>query len=250
MNKSFFVALSVSLLICVCSCKKGNSAAGTAAESMDGVEEVEKGQPGVGSNMKRKAVPVMHDFYSITSIGSIDIVYTQGEKTSIDVEGDPGLLDLVKAEVDCGVLTISLETQANPNLSHYDGRYGVTAYITCPDLYIVALCRSGRFRSEGAWKTDKNVNFAAYSTGSFDVKELECKSFRMESSGEDKSRFGMIAAAFVYFYFRGAAEYKVGVNTPSFMADLAVGTVLEATGHADHHVINGTSMGKFVNNLR
>lgn len=249
MNKRAALLITLCLLIFVCACKKQNSSASHSTESSSNastsVSQVKK-----KGSVKKIAVPVMQDFYSITSIGSIDIVFTQGDKPSIDVEGDSTLLPFLKTGIDSGVLSISLENQANPNISHYEGRYDITAYITCPNLYIVALCRSGCFKSVGKWETEENVNFAAYSTGSFDVENLKCKTFRMESRGEDKSTFGMITSDLVYFFFRGPAQYKVGVNTPALAADLAPGTVLEVSGHADHLSIAGTEKGSFVNNLK
>lgn len=251
MNKSrLIVALSLTLILPVCSCKKGNTTKATSEESA--VTEVNSGttKSGDTSNVKKVAIPVMSDFYSITSIGSIDVVYTQGEKASIDVEGDSSLLALVNANIDSGVLTISLESQANPNLSHYEGKYGVTAYVSSPELHIVALCRTGNFRSLGKWVTEHDVDFAAYDTGTFDVEDLKCKNFRMESHGKDNSNFGMITSDLVYFFFRGPSKYHVGVNTPSLAADLASGTVFEVTGHADYHSIKGTGAGTFVNKMR
>jgi hypothetical protein len=214
MNKKFLTT-SILLLTLFCSCN--NSPNPTQQESK--TEEQKNSGTAQPQNHKTtkpqsckavRHVPLAADFQNIISIGGVNIVYTQGSDCNIDLEGDSVLLSHVSVDIESGVLTLQVKSDSNKDINRYESNYGITAYITTPTLECVSLCESGNFTCEGKWKTDK-IHIGCMSTGRFDVNEIECESFKYESSDFDKSVFHSIKAqnAAIYGYRRCYGTFHI-----------------------------------------
>ena len=187
MNKKF-LTISILLVTLFCSC---NQSPKTAQRKGENTEAKATARTVKQERVKRIHVPIAADFQNIISIGGVNIIYTQGSNYNIELEGDSALLGHVRVDIESNVLTLNVKADSNKDINRYESNYGITAYITTPDLQCVSLCESGNFTCEGKWESPK-IHIGCMSTGRFDVNEIECETFKYESSDFDKSHFKSI----------------------------------------------------------
>lgn len=197
MNKKF-LAISLLLLTLFAGCNNRQKPAQQTPQA-------DKQQNSTTARPQRRIiarhVPIAADFQNIISIGGVNIVYTQGAECSIELEGDSVLLNHVSVDIESSVLTLQVKSDSNKDINRYESNFGITAYITTPGLQCVSLCESGNFTCKGTWKSPK-IHIGCMSTGFFDVNEIECETFKFESTGYDKSQFKSIKTqdAAIYGY--------------------------------------------------
>lgn len=94
-----------------------------------------------GSGNKVSEDRQVADFHAVSSKGSIDVVFTPGD-TSLRLEGDDNILELIETDVKDGVLVIS-------SRGSYSTRSGLTAYVSAPTLDGVWVKGSGDVSGKG-----------------------------------------------------------------------------------------------------
>lgn len=161
----------------------------------------------------KRTVPIAYGFSNICSMCGIDIVYQQGEHCTIELEGDSALLTHVTADIESDQLTLGLHSDSNKDINLYESNYDITAYITTPTLQYVSLCGSGNFRSTGTIK-GTNIHIGSLSTGSFDVEEVECETFKFEGTFHDRSTFHSVKAnsATIITYRKSESSFVLDVD--------------------------------------
>jgi len=219
MNKKLFIPIWT-LLLMVASCKqtpKNITAGHTHSQEQQATEKQKSQRP---RKQKRIHVPIAAEFQNIISIGSVNIDYTQGDNFAIDLEGDSALLAHVGVDIESGVLTLKINADSNKDINLYESNYGITAYITTPGLHCVSLCESGNFTCQGRWAVP-DIHIGCMSTGQFDVKEIECETFKYESSDFDRSVFHSIKAktASIFGYRKCHGTFHVDVDHLELICD-------------------------------
>ena len=120
-----------------------------------------------GSGNKASEERSVGDFHAVASKGSVDVVFTPGA-TSLRLEGDDNILELITTEVRDGVLVISSK-------GSFSTRTGLTAYVSAPTLDGVSIKGSGDVSGEGL--RGESLEVAVYGSGditlSGDVQRLE-----------------------------------------------------------------------------
>lgn len=216
MNKKLFICIS-SLLLLLSACKQAPKTAAPQEGKDAPKPAAEAPKP---RKQKRIHVPLAAEFQNIISIGSVNIEYTQGNDFAIDLEGDSALLAHVGVDIESGVLTLKINSDSNKDINLYESNFGITAYITTPGLQCVSLCESGNFTCQGRWAVP-NIHIGCMSTGQFDVKEIECETFKYESSDFDHSVFHSIKAktANIYGYRKCYGTFHVDVDHLEIICD-------------------------------
>lgn len=232
--KKTFLAIAALLLTLLCGCgqsQKPGQATQDATSGKDGEAGVQAGSAKPSRPKVRLYVPLAAEFQNIISIGSVNVVYTQGEGYSLELEGDSALLRQVNADIESNVLTLTIQGEGNKDVNLYETNYGVTAYVTTPDLQVVSLCESGNFTCEGRWAVP-HVHIGCMSTGRFDVAELECETFRFESTGSDHSTFRQLRAGTVALFAYRECQAAFHVDCDRLEVDASGQSRLELTGRA------------------
>jgi len=98
------------------------------------------------------------------------------------------MLNHVTIDIESGLLTLGLHSDANERINMYETSYKLTAHITTPSLQYVSLCEGGNFYSHCTW-SNPNVHVGALRSGSFFVDDLQCETFKFEGSDSDRSVF-------------------------------------------------------------
>lgn len=130
----------------------------------------------------RKHIPYSGEFDQITNMGSINIVFTIGP-CNLEVEGTEQLLSLVQADVDCGILMLSLDAERNQDIHKYQtSRTDLTAYISAPSLRMLAIAGSGSFECHQNIVTDF-IHIGSMRNGAIHIDSLECRELKYEVNG-------------------------------------------------------------------
>lgn len=183
-----------------------------------------------------KELSVPSSFDHIINLGSIDIVYTQGEK-SIRIEGDSVFAEKVKTEFDSNLLTLSIENESNQQTNAYGTKKGLVAYISTPSLTCVSICSSGDFTYEGEWTNDTNVQIGMYGDGNIILGSVTTPSFILESNYGGSCTIGHLKSSQAVVNSRGEA---------SITADLDVNNLSLYNQSAKLIKLTGTVMEKSI----
>lgn len=131
-------------------------------------------------NIVRQKLGTLKEFTHLTNIGSVNIVYTQGEY-SMEVEGDSAMLQYLTTSFDSNLLTVSMRTDGNRDFNLYGSTSNVTMYLSCPDLRCISICGNGGFESRGKWSGDE-IEVGVLSTGTLRLDTIECNTFSLQST--------------------------------------------------------------------
>jgi len=227
--KKQIIIIPIALAL-LCSCE-GN----TASKNTNGKSEVKS----TDNKVSRKTLMITGDFNQITSLGGIDIVYTQGD-FNIEIEGDSTFFPSVKADVDSGILSLYFSFDNNEDLYLYGTSRKLTAYITSPDLKCVALCSTGNFKSVNKWKME-DISLGVIGEGNFDIDSLECNSFKYEATGDGDAIFKHIdSSEKIEFTCMGSSDVTADINTNYLNIATSKGNI-NVTGKAFKKEISAAS---------
>ena len=227
MKKQIILPIALSLL---CSC--GGNNAGKKTETKQ--EKNERKQ-----NIMKMPLKMSGDFNQITSLGGIDIIYSQGDY-NCTIEGDSVVLSQVKADVESGILTLYVHTDNNPDINYYGTTQNLKAYICAPYLKCVALCAAGNFSSIGKWTTE-SLELGVIGTGSFNLDSVECNTFKYEATGEGNATFKHIdSKESIMFTCMSKSDVNADINTDQIIAATQSGKIT-LTGTAKQKDLSATS---------
>lgn len=131
-------------------------------------------------NIVRRQLGTLKEFTHLTNLGSVNIIYTQGDY-SMEVEGDSMMLQYLTTSFDSNLLTISMRSDGNRDINLYGNTSNVTMHLSCPDLQCVSICGNGGFESKGMWKGD-GIEVGALNTGTMRLDSVECSTFSLQST--------------------------------------------------------------------
>lgn len=163
-----------------------------------------------------KTIPVTGSFDKISSIGSMDVIYTQGSKHSVKIIGTAEDVEKVKVEVKNGKLSFEPETSTRKlggvTITTTSFKDDVKIKVTSPKLCSVNIIGSGDFTANGTVKTDKlNLNIAG--SGDIDIKKVAADKLTANVAGsggidiENVSECGNIT-----FSVAGSGEIEAYLN--------------------------------------
>jgi len=134
-------------------------------------------------------------FYQIVNIGSIDIIYTEGDY-NIEAEGPQRLIDAINISVDSHVLTVNMNSELVMGIDQFKQKgSGLILHVSCPELRSFATCSTGGFRSVGLSHI-KDIHCGCLGLGSIELDSLLITgNFRYESSGDGNATFKYVKVA-------------------------------------------------------
>ena len=227
MKKQIIIPLALTLM---CSC--GGSNTGKVTETKQNTSETPQ-------NIKKMPLKMSGDFNQITSLGGIDIIYSQGDY-NCTIEGDSIALSQVKADVESGILTLYAQTDNNPDINCYGTSQNIKAYISAPFLKCVAICAAGNFSSVGKWKAE-SLELGVIGTGSFDLDTIECNTFKYEATGEGNATIKHInSKESIMFTCMSKSDVNANINTNQVTAVTQSGKIT-LTGTAKQKDLSATN---------
>ena len=186
-------------------------------------------------NIVKQHIALPSTFTHITNLGSIDIIYTQGDY-NIDVEGDSTMLRYLSTTFEGNLFTTTIFTDNNPDINIYGNKSNVKMYVSCPDLQCVSICGNGGFTSQGRWETT-DAQIGVFGTGTLQLDEVLCSSFKLESGDKGPIKIAHLQAEDVSLYARSSANIKVNMDV-NRLSVFNVGTsAMHLTGHAQQTYI-------------
>lgn len=179
----------------------------------------QKGQPeqqeSTKQNIIRKRLSIPSEFGYITNLGSVDIIYTQGD-FSVEAEGDSTTLSYLKTEFDSNLLTVSVSSDNNADFNRYGNTSNIKLYVSCPDLVCVSICGNGGFESVGTWSTDK-LQFGCMGSGALKLDQVECTDCDIQASDRGEIRMEKLQARNVSLFSYGTSDIDINFNTDTLV---------------------------------
>ena len=192
------------------------AACNNSAKKQTGVAEQEEASQRrrKSENIVRQKLGTLKEFTHITNIGSVNIVYTQGEY-SMEVEGDSTMLQYITTSFDSNLLTVSMRTDGNRDFNLYGNTSNVTMYLSCPDLQCVSICGNGGFESKGKWSGD-NIEVGVLDTGELHLDSIECNTFSLQSTSVSLINIANLKANEAAILTRTSATIDINVDAEDF----------------------------------
>ena len=212
-------------------------------------ENAEKKEPTERKrNIIKQHINIPRDFSYITNLGSIDIIYTQGN-FSVEVEGDSATLNFLKTDFDSNLLTVSIQNDGNKDYNFYGNTSNVKMYVSCPDLKCVSVCGNGSFKSQATWRTE-DLQLGVLGSGSMNIENVECTTFSLQSSDIGNISIADLHAEDATIYSRSSAHIDLNVDVNNLMV-LNYGTqTLTLSGKAKNTIIKNPRDKNLINNLQ
>lgn len=142
------------------------------------------------NNVVKRDIPVTMDFFQITNISAVDIVFNVGP-FKVWEEGDSSMLNNLSYEFDGGVLTVTTPMEANNDMTSFATYDNIKVHVSCPELKTVAVCATGGFVCHDTIQTDI-FQMGGMVKGNIDIDKIKCRQFRYESNGSTLINVGQI----------------------------------------------------------
>ena len=198
-------------------------------------------------NIVKRSISIPQDFSYITNLGSIDIIYTQGN-FKVEVEGDSSTLNFLHTDFDSNLLTVSIGNDGNTDYNFYGNTSNVKMYVSCPDLKCVSICGNGSFESQATWHTE-DLQLGVLGTGSLKTGKVECTTFSIQSSDTGPINIGELQAEDATVFSRSSARIDLNVNVNNLTVLNEGSQTLTLTGSAHKVYIKNTKDPKLTNKI-
>lgn len=200
------------------------------------------------ANIIKKPLNIPYEFSYITNMGSVDIIYTQGDY-HIDIEGDSAMLQHVDANFDSSLLTVSIRTDKNNEVNLFGTTSNVRMYVSCPELHCVSVCGNGDFESAETWKGN-DIRLGMLGTGALKLGKIECKTLTLESSNIGNVTIGDLQAQEATIYSRSSANIDVNLNVEELTVLNEGKQTITLNGTAKKTLIKNPKDERLTNNLK
>lgn len=141
-------------------------------------------------NVVKRDIPVTMDFFQITNISAVDVIFTVGP-FKVWEEGDSSLLNNLAYEFDGGVLTVTTPMEANNDMTSFAKYDDIKVHVSCPELKTVAVCATGGFVCHDTIQTEI-FQMGGMVKGNIDIDKVKCNKFRYESNGSTLLNLGVV----------------------------------------------------------
>lgn len=234
--------ITIAALLLLGACRKTN----TGNEAKTNTQQTEK-KEARKQNIIRKRIATPFEFNHITNLGSVDIIYTQGNY-NIEVEGDSTTLNYLITEFDSNVLTVNLELDNNTDINLYGNTNNVKMYISAPELKCVSICGNGGFESQDTWRAE-NIQLGVLSSGSMKIAKVECTTFDLQSTDIGEITLTDLQAEDAAIYSCSTATINANVNVKKLIVVNDGGQKLTLTGKAHNVKIKNPNDMNLTNKL-
>ena len=231
------------ILLTLASCTQTPSGNNAAAPTND---TTKKPAP-KAQHIIRKHINIPYDFSYITNLGSVDIIYTQGNY-SIEAEGDSTTLSYLSATFDSNLLTVSVLTDNNVDLNLYGNSSNLKLYVSCPELKCVSICGNGNFESQATWRTE-DLQLGTLGTGSMKLGRVECTTFSLQSTNTGDFSVSHLQAEDATIYSNSSAHIDLNVDVNNLILINDGTQTTKLTGKANKTVIKKPDDKNLTNQL-
>ncbi|MBQ6965360.1 MAG: DUF2807 domain-containing protein [Bacteroidaceae bacterium] len=240
MGKRIFISVAMLIMLTACYNK-------TSEHSTEGTAQPSKKSKATRNHVIRKHIIIPHDFSYLTNMGSIDVIYTQGNY-NIEVEGDSTLISYLETNFDSNLLTISLPTESNVDINLYGNTSNIRMYLSCPDLKCVSICGNGNFECPTNWHTE-DLQLGALGTGMMNLGNIECSTFSLQSTSIGDVTINNLKAEDATIYSRSSAHISAHVDLKNLLIYNEGSQTIHLTGKAQKLLLNRPDDPNFINEL-
>ena len=156
-----------------------------------------------GNTVSQRRVP---NFTRIESVGSIDIVYTQGNRPSVKVVGKAKEVDCVTTYVRGNILRVGYNSGSR--MFNFSSGDDVKVYVTSPDITQIRLQGSGDFKASKKIDSD-NLTVEIVGSGDADMKYVICDNFTVNLRGSGDVEVDYLRCATSNIWLRGSGDIEI-----------------------------------------
>jgi len=201
--------ITLATLILMGSCRRTTTNNETDTKQQPEKKEARK------QNIIKKRLAIPFNFNYITNLGSVDIIYTQGDY-SMEVEGDSTTLNYLITDYDSNVLTVNLELDNNIDINLYGNTNNVKMYVSAPELKCVSICGNGSFESQDTWHAE-DLQLGVLSSGSMKIGKVECTTFNLQSTDIGDITLTDLQAEDARIYSCSSANINANINVKNLI---------------------------------
>ncbi len=198
-------------------------------------------------NIIKKHISIPFDFSYITNLGSVDIIYTQGNY-NIEVEGDSALLNYLNINFDSNLMTVYVQTDNSTDINLYGAKSNIKMYVSTPELKCVSICGNGSFESQATWRAE-NLQLGVLSTGKMNIGRVECTTLDLQSTDIGDITLTDLHAEDATIYSCSSANINVNMNVKNLVVINDGKQKMKLTGKAQHVAIKNSKDLNLVNEL-
>lgn len=157
----------------------------------------------------KTSVRRVSNFTKIALIGSNDVIYTQGNTTSVKVVGKASDVDNILTTVEQGTLVIKTSARGG-TFGFKFGSSGddVKVYVTSPDLTQIRLQGSGDFKAPRKIDSD-NLAVTLVGSGDIDLRNVICDNFTLDVRGSGDVEVDKLCCAKSLISIRGSGDIEI-----------------------------------------
>jgi hypothetical protein len=240
MKQGIIIAFTTLLLLGACR-RAGNGNEENVGQKNTAKTETRK------LNIIKKHISIPFDFSFIINLGSVDIIYTQGNY-SIEAEGDSAMLTYLVTEFDSNVLTVNVQTDNNKDLNKFGAISNIKLYVSTPELKCVSICGNGGFESQATWRAE-DIQIGVLSTGSLKLGSVECTTLDLQSTDIGNIDISDLQAEDATIYSRSSATINANVNVKNLIVVNEGKQKMKLTGKAQKAVFKNPNDINLVNEL-
>ena len=170
-------------------------------------------------NNPKREYSVNQSFSGISTTGTADIVYTEGNDVKITISAPEEAFDYITVKIENGTLKIGQDEKKKKNNKTVSSKYSITAYITAPAIRTLNTYGTGDIKAKHL--SGDSIQLKTYGTGDIETDNIECKDFIAETYGTGDIEIGNLSAETAHSDTYGTGDieiYKINVT------DLAAST--------------------------
>lgn len=175
------------------------------------------------------------DFEEIAIEGSMDVHFTQDNKTSVKVKGNENALKQIEIKSDGKLLTIRSMSGKWNFFSKNNDTGDIEIYVSSPNLRGIAIAGSGEFVAKGMVDTD-TLNISIAGSGDIALGNLICNMFSASISGSGDIDIDKVNAADATLSIAGSGSLDIdNANIGYVESSIAGSGSIDVKGNVKKH---------------
>ena len=121
-------------------------------------------------------------FDGIRTSTAIDVVYTQADRTAVEIYAPDNLMEYVKVESRDGLLNVYFESDEAGKSLNIRGNHKTKVRVSAPAVHTLQASSSGDIVLANGLKTDGCVRIESSSSGDIEGADISCEELKIQAS--------------------------------------------------------------------
>ena len=136
-------------------------------------------------------------FDGIKTSTAIDVVYTQADRTAVEIYAPDNLMEYVKVETRDGLLNVYFESDEDGKSLHIRGDHKTTVRVSAPAVHTLQASSAGDIVLANGLKTDGCVLIESSSSGEIEGADISCEDLKIQASSAGDIELKRVECSFL-----------------------------------------------------